>query len=918
MSQLPQARVYFRVVLLSLSLLIGCAGPPPSIPTPAGGPAAGSPAPVPSPGSVASPVASPPPPSACAPARAFVVPGSHGTVGGWLVDFASERNYMVNNVADHLDRLATDPRYTFALSEVPTLIAMQDLKPERMDEIRRYVAEGRVDLGNAFYLNSAVDLSGGEALVRLGIEGIRWQEAVLGVRPQIASLIDTVGIHRQMPQIVARLGLRGMVYTRNNPAGQVTHRWRSPDGSSVLAAGLGVYARWGRLFASSEAMTDGDLAQLKGEIDGLRKHDVPGAPTLLLAANGDYSGPPRGSTSVGNVEQAMLRGSPPVPVQFSTLSAYFEALDQCAPSLSLREVSDDAPVSYNAFWSNIPRVKQAFRRAEHLLQEAEMLATFGSLEGPIQYPTTGLRDAWTSLLLNMDRNTMWGAARGEVFESPTAWDVNDRFELTTATATGILGETLGAVLPAGEGTASETVVLFNPLSWKREDPVVVRTPERRGLRDVPCEPLPEDDQQVLCSPPLPPAGYWSFNLGDVLPAPPEIPVPETIATPFYTARIDARTGAIVSLRTRPTGVEVLAGPANAIVAERERASVAPGDYLASRGQRQWVGSSSDAAATVTATGGAVATTIRAEQPFLDGGTLVTITRFYNSDPRIDFETEIAGVPDGTLVLADFPLASRAVQERRGVPYGFSMRDPDARAPLDPFFIGDEQRRLGFTDSMRPAIRWSSYELAAGGVVALLDRGIPGREIQGNVASLHLMNAHESYRGFANPWLSGRGAQRFSYSLLVGAESWKSLEAPLRAWELNAVPWGRVRRGGNVPAQSWLRTSSNAIVESVRREGQDVEIRLVDWTGEGGQAEVRVEFPHRAAALTDFLGERATPLPVSERYRIPVAPQEIVTLRLRVEGEVPAVPPLLDYRPLAPPGKRPSFDLRHELRGHPPE
>ena len=820
---------------------------------------------------------------------------------------------MVNNVADHLDRLAADPRYTFALSEVPTTIAMRELQPERIDQIRQYVREGRVDLANAFYLNSAVDLSGGEALVRLGVEGIRWQEAVFGTRPRIASLIDTVGIHRQIPQIVARLGLRGMIYTRNNPAGQVTHRWTSPDGSSVLAAGLGVYARWERAFSSSQPLTEDDLERLEGEVAGLRAADVPGAPTLLLAANGDYSGPPRNPASVATVEEALAQRLPGNEVRFRTLADYFAALEGCAPSLSLRDVREDAPVSYNAFWSNIPRVKQTFRQSEHLLYAAEALATFGAVAGKAPYPGANLRDAWINLLLNMDRNTIWGAARGEVFESPTAWDANDRFSAVSSISGSVLNATLAALVPDRADQPTNAVVLFNPLSWRREEPVAIQTPEGRGLREVPCERVPEDDGAVRCTPQLPSAGYRAYRLTDRPGALETVPVPTEIVTSSYTARIDPATGAIVSLRTGSRATESLAGPANAIVAEQERTPLAPGDYLAARGQRYQIAASG--LATVTATRGAVSTAVRAEQPFL-GGTLVTTTRFYESSPRIDFETELSGVPEGTLVLADFPLATRAALERRGIPYGVGSRDPDARTPLDPFFIGDEQRRLGFTDTIRPAIRWSSYDLVGGGVVALLDRGIPGREVQGNVVSLHLLNANESYRGYANPWLSGQPPQRFAYSLLVGAGRWRSLQVPLHAWELNQQPWVRPRQGGSAGAESWLRTSDNVVVESIRRDGQDVEIRLADWTGEGGEADVRVEFDHTAAALTDFLGERPVPLQLGSRYRIPMAPQEIVTLRLRVEGDPVSLPPLLDYRPLAPPAKRASFELRHELRGHP--
>src|SRR5690606_25229523 len=143
------------------------------------------------------------------------------------------------------------------------------------------------------------------------------------------------------------------------------------------------------------------------------------------------------------------------------------------------------------------------------------------------------------------------------------------------------------------------------------------------------------------------------------------PLPATIETPFYAATLDPASGAITSLRTKPQGTELLGGPANQIVAERERYPVGPGDFLAARGQRRWLGSSDDTVPTVTVTQGPVATTISSEQPFFGGGRLVRVTRLYAAHPRIDFETEIDGIPDDTLVVADFPLAARVLQERRG-------------------------------------------------------------------------------------------------------------------------------------------------------------------------------------------------------------------------------------------------------------
>jgi len=47
-----------------------------------------------------------------------------------------------------------------------------------------------------------------------------------------------------------------------------------------------------------------------------------------------------------------------------------------------------------------------------------------------------------------------------------------------------------------------------------------------------------------------------------------IKLPETIETKFYSAKIDPVTGALVSLKTKPSGREMLGGPANVIVAEK--------------------------------------------------------------------------------------------------------------------------------------------------------------------------------------------------------------------------------------------------------------------------------------------------------------------------------------------------------------
>ena len=106
-----------------------------------------------------------------APLTVYLGPNTHGTVSGWQVDFDSERSHVVNNYASHLDRVASDPNYAMAFSEVPNLMVLMQFAPERMQQLREQMKEGRLELVNGFFLEPTINLSGGEALVQMEVEG---------------------------------------------------------------------------------------------------------------------------------------------------------------------------------------------------------------------------------------------------------------------------------------------------------------------------------------------------------------------------------------------------------------------------------------------------------------------------------------------------------------------------------------------------------------------------------------------------------------------------------------------------------------------------------------------------------------------------------------------------------------------------
>jgi alpha-mannosidase len=414
---------------------------------------------------------------------------------------------------------------------------------------------------------------------------------------------------------------------------------------------------------------------------------------------------------------------------------------------------------------------------------------------------------------------------------------------------------------------------------------------------------------VLCQIEMPAVGVGAWKLARrTAEAPGIITLPEIIETKFYAARIDRGTGALVSLRFKKSGRELLGGPANVIVAERPaKQEAAPADFMAARPDRMRLASSSDHPSTVQLSRGPVAFTIRAKGTFYGGGSIQRVIRFYHESPRIDFETELNDIPSYTVVVSEFPLASDILEVRRGIPFGFSH---GAWAVPNPSL-------QGWTRGIVPAVRWIDYSLAGGGGVALFDRGLTGRELNGRTPIIYLLNAENEYHGFPNPWLTGKGRHVMPYSLVPHEEAWTEARVPQMAWEYNRMPVvipGRVPRSAN----SYVATSDNVIVEALRREGDHIEIRLVECFGLPGVATVNVSLPHQSAMLTDLIGRKQSDLPHSSAYRIPVRPQQIVTLHLQTTTALTSAEPTTAWDPFVPEKKLAALHrYEPEVKGHPP-
>jgi alpha-mannosidase len=577
----------------------------------------------------------------------------------------------------------------------------------------------------------------------------------------------------------------------------------------------------------------------------------------------------------------------------------------------LPKAATSSKYGWSSFWVNAPKVKQRYRRAEHALQTSESLATLGSLMGQAPYPAQEFANAWFLLALNMDRNVLWGAGVDASFEDAHSWDTSDRFAYVEDVARQSSVQAFSALAQPH----ADSIVLYNPVNWIRQTPCELLLPHGKSLAHVATQ-VVEDGTTLVTMLPIGPMSLAAAQLVPAAepPAPTHI-IPDTIATKYYDVKLDRSTGALVSLRLKPSGRELLGGPANVVLAEAH----SDVHSMPDKAKRQALASSSQFPPQLSLTSGPVATMVESCSAFHGGGRLRRVVRFYHDSPRIDFVTETNDVPPGTILSVEFPLAEPVTEIRRGIPYGFSHGAWAAQNP----------QLSGITAGIVPAIRYSDYTLERGGGVAILDRGLPGREIvEKNTPILLLHNVCDAYalswkindREFNEPsvWMNAQGRQVFEYALWPHDQDWPAARVPQTAWEYNC-PVVTAPDMAVTQAQSICETSDNLIIEALRRDGEAIELRMVECLGRAGGASVRVNLPHTDAARADLLGGNPQPLAAGPMYELDVRPQEIVTLRFRTARPVAPVEAIRSFEPLIPEAKR-AF-MRHAKNpralGHPP-
>lgn len=400
----------------------------------------------------------------------------------WQPDPPSRCRNGFELVRAHLEMARREPEYKFVLAEVDYLKPYWDTHPEDRADLRRLIADGRVEVMGGTYNEPNTNLTSAETTIRNFVHGSGFQRDVLGAAPATAWQLDVFGHDPQFPGMAADAGLTSSSWARgphhqwgpmHSDAGLAgmqfcsEFEWIAPSGRGLLTHYMPAHYSAGWWMDESASLAEAEQATYR-LFEELKQ--VALTRNVLLPVGTDYTPPNKWVTAIHRDWAARYtwpRFVCALPREF--FAAVRAELDAhgLAPSPQTRDMN---PI-YTGKDVSFIDTKQANRAAETTVLDAEKFAVFAGLLAGADYPQAALAKAWVQLAYGAHHDAITGSESDQVYlDLLTGW--RDAWELGRAVRDNSLALLSQAV--------SGDVVVWNSLAHKRTNVVTVRldTPGR--------------------------------------------------------------------------------------------------------------------------------------------------------------------------------------------------------------------------------------------------------------------------------------------------------------------------------------------------------------------------------------------------------------------------------------------------------
>jgi len=412
-------------------------------------------------------------------------PGTHMDFG-WVIPAPRANALYRQYVGAAIQMMQVNPSYTWTAESVSVIKDYLQAHPNVAETIKAYLKEGRLEITANWVIPTTMTFDG-EAILRQVAYPVAWLDRNLGYRPTVCHFYD-VGDHAcQMPQFLAKSGVRGYVWSLGEPDLQ-TCRWLASDGSGVIAL-KAPYSLGFRLFQGvlgEKAYGHRDVSMVRNVSDWIESETqsesglIGESPHFAYVPLERDAAPPR-RVDLEIVAEWNRRFSSP-KIVFSTPSRYLNSLSEkvCGGMPTFGGQVSPPPPQWRGHLDFTQRAEGQIKVLHELLN-AERFASLARILRGIPAPSHEIEEAWEGLLYSQDHNYAMSpvAPKGAEDEDVRYKEslISRAHFISREVIRAALGEIARAIHHQNPG---RPIVVFNPLSWEREEVVSVPLADTHG------------------------------------------------------------------------------------------------------------------------------------------------------------------------------------------------------------------------------------------------------------------------------------------------------------------------------------------------------------------------------------------------------------------------------------------------------
>ncbi|MBR0536297.1 MAG: alpha-mannosidase [Clostridia bacterium] len=366
----------------------------------------------------------------------------------WLWRFKDTIRKAGRSALNQLRLMDRYDEFEFSLSQPSVYNYIKEVYPDIFEQIRKRVADGRWRLVGPMWVESDLNISGAESLVREFLYGHQFFKKEFGRTSDVCWIPDSFGFPASLPQIFTKCGMKSFYTTkvRWQNANEFPYNafiWEGLDGSNLYAT----------IPITKECYNNSiDNENVRLVSDKLQQKDV-WDHALMSYGYGDGGG---GVTDEMLRNYRLLQISPGMPeVKITKAEDYFTELDKRREKLPVWK-GELCVETHQGTYTTIADVKRNNRYIEMAFRRLDLLSVLANLKGK----TPGYEETvsyWKKLLLCQFHDVLPGSSIDTVYDDAEKI-YKELFAFAQKKEKQLVADTL---LSAGE----DKITVYNPNSF---------------------------------------------------------------------------------------------------------------------------------------------------------------------------------------------------------------------------------------------------------------------------------------------------------------------------------------------------------------------------------------------------------------------------------------------------------------------